>query len=103
MSGAIAAIGGIVAGGAMSLYGAKKSSDAIKDSNKSQQKIADEANRLNYRMWLESRGIDENGNAVNTKLPRWAKARVSPGFRFPTRTPYSGARTAPSALYTPQE
>lgn len=58
-------------GAGTALYGAKKQSDAVKSSNKAQQAIADETNRLNYQMWLESRGLDKDGRPVNTFLPRW--------------------------------
>ena len=84
-----AAIAGGLVGGGLSMLGAKKSSDAIKDANRTNQKIADEANRLNYIRWLESRGIDENGNPVNTKLPRWATTPAPEGFRVKRRTPYT--------------
>jgi succinate dehydrogenase/fumarate reductase flavoprotein subunit len=62
-----AAVGGTVA----SMQGAKKQSKAITAANKANAKSVDDTNKYNYRMWLESRGVGENGQAVNAQLPRW--------------------------------
>lgn len=84
------------AGIGASLFGANKQAKAVDKANKTNKQIADEANRLNYQMWLESRGIGPDGEHVNTKLPRWASSRPSLGFRVPRRSPYSGGITAPT-------
>ena len=82
---AIPAIIGAAGVGA-SLYGAKKQSDAAKKASDANAASVDATNALNYQQWLESRGVGANGQAINTKLPRWAM------WKMPAKTtPMAGA------------
>ncbi len=76
MSGAITAVAAVAVGAGVSIYAANKNSKAIDKANKTNQEIAADTNAANYRMWLESRGVGDAGQAVNTKLPRWMGVNV---------------------------
>lgn len=65
---AAAIIGGVVGIGG-GLIAANNAKGATAKSNDTQQKIADNANIYNQQMYNLSRGIDANGNPVNTTLP----------------------------------
>jgi hypothetical protein len=78
------------AGVGASMYGAKKQSKAQDKANKQNAQSVKDTNELNYQMWLESRGVDKDGNAINTKLPRWAKWSNPAGIGAYGNTPVAG-------------
>ena len=73
----LAAAGLAAAGAGASLYGAKKQSSAIKKASEDNAAAQAASDERNYQMWLESRGVGQNGQAINTKLPRWATWKSS--------------------------
>ena len=79
---AIPAIIGAAGVGA-SLYGAKKQSDAVKKASAENAASVDAANERNYQMWLESRGVGSNGQAINASLPRWANWKNPANYAKP--------------------
>src|SRR4051812_7830967 len=68
---AIAVAGAAVIGAGAAVYGANKNAKAIDAANKANADTVNGTNALNYKMWLESRGVGENGQAINAKFPRW--------------------------------
>lgn len=94
-----AAIAGItgVAGVGASLYGASKNAKAQKAAMEANAKSVADTNQLNYQRWLESQGVGQNGEALNTWLPRYAKLNTNfaqPGGRRFRRI--AGAQLVPS-------
>lgn len=73
--------GGLGAGA--SLYGASKAASAQDRATQANIEATAEANRLNYKRWLESQGVGENGAPINTWLPRYAT--VGSNFLSPTK------------------
>jgi hypothetical protein len=65
-----------VAGLAVSAYGgikaAKDNKKAAQDANAANKTATDEANAQNWTRYMRQRGVGENGQAVNTRLPEWA-------------------------------
>lgn len=91
---AVAAVSGVGA----SIYGANKNAKAIKSTNDANIAAQKEADALNYRRWLETQGVGENGQAINTWLPRYAT--VNRAFGAPKKFRRIG--TGPAMTATPQ-
>lgn len=105
----IGAVGGIGA----SLYGANKSAQAQQAAIDANARAQEESNRLNYQRWLESQGVGQDGQPINTWLPRYAMATrptaLPPGFgvfgsgsKVPTMTVANvGTNGVPSRMNAP--
>jgi hypothetical protein len=69
-----------VAGLAVSAYSAyssdKNQKKGLADANSANKEATDATNAANLAMFNRQRGIDKDGDPVNTKLPDWA---VMPG------------------------
>ena len=71
----------LLVGTGTAVYGAqqnKKLAAANRDANKEAAELADESN---WRRFLYSKGVGDNGEVVNAKLPMWAKVATSTGAR----------------------
>ena len=79
---AIPAIVG-AAGAAASYAGAQKQAKAVKEANAANAAATDAANERNYQIWLESRGVGANGQAINASLPRWANWKNPANYAKP--------------------
>lgn len=91
--------GGLAAAGtAASVYGANKQSKAIKSANNANRQSVNDTNAANYRLWLESRGVGDGGQAVNTKMPRWMTTQVGTGGGRQTVRKSAAGPAAPRML-----
>jgi hypothetical protein len=79
MSMAWVAIGTTLVGAGASVYGTQQNKKAAKSAQEANARAQAETNALNLRMWLESRGVGENGKPINAKMPRWMTWRPSAG------------------------
>ena len=95
-----------VTGAASSMYGAKKTADATKEAAEKNAQAVAETNAMNYKRWLESKGIGEGGQAINAKLPRYmmwnpsAVANRQPNTYGPFLTYNASAASVPAATGT---
>lgn len=114
--GTMATVGALGVGA--SIYGANKSAKAVDKATQANAQSVADTNALNYKRWLESQGIGENGERLNVWLPRYAKVNSNfgraPRFRIKGSTtvapvtspssaepadPFSNYAGAPGGIY----
>lgn len=79
-AGGFIAAGTALVGAGLSYMGAKSNAAAQRDANLANIEAQKEANKQAYAQWLMTRGVGQNGQAVNTKLPLWAMANSNLGL-----------------------
>ena len=91
------------AGVGASVYGANKAAKTAKATNAANIQASKDADQLAYRRWLETQGVGDQGQAINTWLPRYATVSQPFGGSRKFRARGSAPSMSPDPAVAPEE